>query len=220
MTLFADSESDPDEGSPPEEGDEDLHGAEGYSEDDENGDDSADESKIDEVGQQSEEESDQDREEELDEQGVQEDSSDAEEGEHDSKDAEEVEEGNEEKDGIEDVEEAESIFNRIAGLDDSMFGGIRLNKEALFAITGPVRKICKEVSGKTNREIADAMSALARKTVFVDALSELSKVTEFVFHVHKVYSVKLNPHGSDKDEFLLVETIRSALRKFMRPVPD
>jgi hypothetical protein len=61
------------------------------------------------------------------------------------------------------VEEAESIFNRIAGLDDSMFGDIRLNNEALFAITGPVREICKEVSGKTNREIADVMSALARK---------------------------------------------------------
>jgi hypothetical protein len=55
---------------------------------------------------------------------------------------------------------------------------------------------------------------------FVDALTELSKVTEFVFHVHKVYSVKLNPHGSDKNESLLVETIRSALRKFVRPVPN
>jgi hypothetical protein len=112
------------------------------------------------------------------------------------------------------------VFNRIAGLDDSMFGDIRLNNEALFAITGPVRKIRKEVSGKTNREIADAMSALARKTVFVDASSELSKVTEFVFHIHKVYSLKLNPHRSDKDKSLLVKTIRSALRKFMRPVPN
>jgi hypothetical protein len=64
------------------------------------------------------------------------------------------------------VEEAESIFNRIAGLDDSMFGSIRLNNKALFAITGPVRKFHKEVSGKTNREIADAMPALARKKVF------------------------------------------------------
>jgi hypothetical protein len=52
----------------------------------------------------------------------------------------------------------------------------------------------------------------------VDARSELSNITEFVFHVHKVYSVKLNPNGSDKDESLLVETIRSALRKFMRHV--
>jgi hypothetical protein len=186
MTLFADSESDPEEGSPPEEGYEDLHGDEVYLEYDENEDDSADESEIDKVGQQSDEESDQDGEEELDEQGVQEDSSDAEEGEHDSEDAEEVEEGNKEEDGIEDVEEAESIFNRIAGLDDSMFGDIKLNNEALSAITGPVRKIREEVSGKTNREIADAMSALARKNVFVDGLSELSKVTEFVFHVHKV----------------------------------
>ncbi len=83
------------------------------------------------------------------------------------------------------MEEAESIFNRIARLVDSMFGDIRLNNEALFAITGPVRKVGKEVCGKTNREIADAMSALARKTVFMDALSELSKVTEFVFHVQK-----------------------------------
>jgi hypothetical protein len=212
--MFADSKSDPEERSPPEKGDEDLHGAEGYSEYDENEDDSADESEIDEIEQQSDEESDQDGEEELDEQEVQEDSSDAEEGEHDSEDAEEVEEGNKEEDGIEDVEEAESFFNRIAGLDNSMFGDIRLNNEALFAITGPVRKIREEVSGKTNREIADAMSALARKTVFVDALSELSKV-------YKVYSsVKLNAHGSDKDESLLVETIRSALRKFMRPVPN
>jgi hypothetical protein len=118
----------------------------------------------------SEEESDQDGEEELDEQGVQEDSSDAEEGEDNSEDAEEVEEGNEEEEGIEDMEEAESIFNWIAGLDDSMIGDIRLNNEALFAITGPVRKIRKEVRGKTNREIADAMPALARKNVFVDAL--------------------------------------------------
>jgi hypothetical protein len=83
-----------------------------------------------------------------------------------------------------------------------------------------VRKIRKEVCGKTNRKIAGAMSALARKKVFVNALSELSKVTEFVFHIHKVYSVKLNPRGSDKDESLLVETIRSALRRFMRPVPN
>jgi hypothetical protein len=138
----------------------------------------------------------------------------------DSEDAEEVEEGSEEEDGIGDVEEAESIFNRIAGLDDSMFGDIRLSNEALFAITRPVREIRKEVSGKTNREIADATSALARKKGVVDALSELSKVTEFVFHVHKVYSVKLNLHGSDKDESLLVETVRSALRKFMKPVPN
>jgi hypothetical protein len=64
-TLFADSVSDPEKGSPPEEGDEDLHGAEGYSEDDENKDESADKSEIDKVGQQSEEESDQDGEEEL-----------------------------------------------------------------------------------------------------------------------------------------------------------
>jgi hypothetical protein len=163
MTLFTDSKSDPEEGSPPEEWDEDLHGAEGYSEPDENEDDSADEWEIDEVGQQSVEKSDQDGEVELDEQGVQEDSSDAEEGEHNSEDAEEVEVGNEEEDGIEDVEEAESIFNRIAGLDNLMFADIRLNKEALFAITGPVKKIRKEVSCKTNREIADAMPALARK---------------------------------------------------------
>jgi hypothetical protein len=47
MTFFADSESDPEEGSPPEEGDADLHGAKGYSENDKNEDDSADESEID-----------------------------------------------------------------------------------------------------------------------------------------------------------------------------
>jgi hypothetical protein len=52
MTLFADSESNPEKDSPPEEGDEDLHGAKGYSEDDEIEDDSANESEIDKVGQQ------------------------------------------------------------------------------------------------------------------------------------------------------------------------
>jgi hypothetical protein len=99
-----------------------------------------------------------------------------------------------------------------------MFGNRSLNSHALFTITNSVTKIRNEVSGKNNREIADAMSAVSRKNVFVDAFSELSKVTEFVFHVHKVYSVKLNPHGSDEDKLLLVKMIRSALRKFMRPV--
>jgi hypothetical protein len=83
-----------------------------------------------------------------------------------------------------------------------------------------VQKTCEEVLGKNNRDIADAMPSLSRKNVFVDALSELSNVTEFVFHVHKVYSVKLNPNGSDKDESLLVEMIRSALCKFMRHVSN
>jgi hypothetical protein len=43
MTLFADSESDPEEGSSPEEGDEDLPGHEEDLEDYENEDHSADE---------------------------------------------------------------------------------------------------------------------------------------------------------------------------------
>jgi hypothetical protein len=34
-----------------------------------------------------------------------------------------------------------------------------------------------------------------------------------VFYLHKLYSVKLNPDNSDKDESLSVKTIRSALRK-------
>jgi hypothetical protein len=120
------------------------------------------------------------------------------------------------------VEEPEAIFNRIAGLDNSMFGNLRLNNHALVVtITNSVIEIRNKVRGKNNREIAGAMSALSRKEVFVDALSELSKVTEFVLQVHKVYSsMKLNPHGSDKDESLLVETITSALHKFTRPVPN
>jgi hypothetical protein len=118
------------------------------------------------------------------------------------------------------VEEPDSIFNRIAGLGDSLVGNLRLNNHALFTVSNSVMEICKEVSGKNNREIADAVLSLSRKNDFVDALSELSNVTEFVFHVHKVYPVKVNPNGSDKDESLLVKTIRSALRKFMRPVPN
>jgi hypothetical protein len=84
------------------------------------------------------------------------------------------------------VEEPEVIFNRIAGLDDSMFGNLSFNNHALFTITNYVVEICNEVSGKNNKEIADAMSALSRKNVFMDALLELSKGTEFAFHVHKV----------------------------------
>jgi hypothetical protein len=83
-----------------------------------------------------------------------------------------------------------------------------------------VKKIRQKVSDNNYKEIAVAMSALSMKNSFVDALSELSKITEFVFHVHKVYSVKLNPNGSDKDESLLLETIRSALRKSMKHVPN
>jgi hypothetical protein len=83
-----------------------------------------------------------------------------------------------------------------------------------------VKEIRKKVRGKNNREIAAEMSSLSRKKIFVDALSELSKVTKFVFHLHKLYSVKLNPKGLDKDEFLLLETIRSALHKFTRHVPN
>jgi hypothetical protein len=177
---------------------------------------------IDEIGQEVEEGSDQYKEDELDEQEVQEYSSDPEEEEDESNDAEEVEEGNDEEEEIEDVEEPESIFNRIAVLDKSMFGNIMFNNHALFSITEPVDEIRKQVNVKTtnkatNKEISEKMTALARTNDFVDGLSELSKITEFVFHLHKVYSVKLNPQGSDKDESLLVETISSALRKFMRP---
>jgi hypothetical protein len=114
------------------------------------------------------------------------------------------------------VEEPESIFNRIAGLDDSVVGNLRFNNHAQREIIHSVKRIRQEVSGKNYREIAAAMSALVKKNVFMDALSELSKITEFVFNIHKVYSVKLNPNGSYKDKSLLVEMIRSALRKFMR----
>ena len=224
MTLFVDSEFKPEERSSPEEDDEDQDVAEVGSEGYENEDNSADGSEIDEIGQEVEEGSDQYGEEELDEQEVQEDSSDAEEEEDDSEDAGEVEEGNDEEDEIEDVEDPESIFNRIAVLDESMFGDITFNNLALFAITEPVDEIRKQVNVKTtnkatNKEISEKMTALARTNDFVDGLSELSKITEFVFHLHKVYSVKLNLQGSDKNESLLVELISSALRKFMRFVP-
>jgi hypothetical protein len=114
------------------------------------------------------------------------------------------------------VEEPESIFNRIAGLDDLVVGNLRFNNHAQREIIHSVKRIRQKVSGKNYREIAAAMSALVKKNVFMDALSELSKITEFVFNIHKVYSVKLNPNGSYKDKSLLVEMIRSALRKFMR----
>jgi flavorubredoxin len=118
------------------------------------------------------------------------------------------------------VEEPELIFRRIAELDDSVVGNVRFNNRALSQIRKSVKKIRQKVSDNNYKEIAVAMSALSRKNSFVDALSELSKTTEFVFHVHKVYSVKLNPNGSDKDESLLLETIRSALRKSMKHVPN
>jgi hypothetical protein len=155
MTLFADSESDPEEGSSTEEGDEDLHGDEGDSEDYKNKDHSAEESEIDKIGQELEGESDHDGEEELEEEEVQKDSSDAEKEEDDSEDAGEVEEGNEEEDEIEGV--------KIAGLDDLMFGNPSFNNHALFTITNSVVEICNEVSGKNNRESADAMLALSKK---------------------------------------------------------
>jgi hypothetical protein len=143
-----------------------------------NEDHPADKSEIEEIGQELEGESDQDGEEELDEEEVQEeDSSNAEEEEDHSEDAGKVKEDNKEEHESEDVEEPEAIFNQIVGLDNSMFGNLRLNNHALFTITNSLMKFCNKVRGKNNREIADAMSALSRKNGFVDALSELSKVT-------------------------------------------
>jgi hypothetical protein len=220
MTSFADFESGAKEGGSSEEDDEDQHEDDGDSEDYEIDDQSEDELEIDKIEEELEGESDQYGEEELEEQESQEDSSGGEEEEDNLKDAGEVEEGIEEEDNIEEVEEPESIFNRIAGLDDSMVGNLRFNNQALLEIINSMKNNPKKVRGKNYREIAAAMSALSRNNVFLDALSELSNVTEFVFCVHKVYCVKLNPNGSDKDESLLVEMIRSALRNFMRHVPN
>jgi hypothetical protein len=75
------------------------------------------------------------------------------------------------------VEEPEVIFSRIAGLNDSNVGSLRLNSHALIKISNSVKETRKEVRGKNNEEIAAEMLSLSRKKVFVHALSELSNVT-------------------------------------------
>jgi hypothetical protein len=138
----------------------------------------------DESEQELEAESDQYGEEELEEQELQEDSSSEEEDKNDLEDAGEDEEAIKEEDGMEheEVEEPELIFRRSAELDDSADGNVRFNGRALLQIRKSVKKIRQKVSDNNYKEIAVEMSALSRKNSFVHALSELSKIAEFIFH--------------------------------------
>jgi hypothetical protein len=53
-----------------------------------------------------------------------------------------------EEDEIKEVEEPESIFNRIAGLDDLVVGNLRFSNHALLEITNPVKTFWQKVRGK------------------------------------------------------------------------
>ena len=132
---------------------------------------------------------------------------------------EEAEE-NLEEDGEEETEnqpeDTQSILNRIAELDESEVGKYPRGRSALLTIVDLVAKTRKQLKPNQYEKIAVEMAALSRKQHFLQAFADLTGIPEFIIDMHKIYSVKLNTDRSVQENSLLVDTIRIALRKFMK----
>ncbi len=153
----------------------------------------------------------------------------AEEGEYDEEEEEtegaqeeenEEAEENLEEDGEEETEnqpeDTQTILNRIAELDESEVGKFPRGRSALMTIVDLVAKTRKQLKPNQYEKIAFEMAALSRKQDFLQAFADLTGISEFIIDMHKIYSVKLNTDRSDQENSLLVDTIRIALRKFMK----
>jgi BRCT domain type II-containing protein len=86
-----------------------------------------------------------------------------------------------------------------------------LSNHGLLHIIRSVKAIQNNVRSNNYQGTAAAMSARSMESIFVKALDDLTRIAGYIFHLHKVYSMKLKPNSSDEDDSLLVET----MKKFM-----
>ena len=127
----------------------------------------------------------------------------------------------EDDESSDDDDSTDWIFARIASLHDFEVGQFVENTDALFSIHEEVNKIRHLTKPNVNDVtsssaiISEQMSDLSLKEGFCASLKELSKVTEFIFEMHYKYSVNFNSNCSDSNDSVLVDIVRSVVRKFM-----
>jgi hypothetical protein len=95
-----------------------------------------------------------------------------------------------------------------------------LNNNGLLTVFTSAKGIKKKINPKNYQDIAVAMLDLSRNHLFLSALAELSKISEFIIHMYQVYSFKLNANSSGEGDLLLVEEIRTALPNCTKRVPN
>jgi hypothetical protein len=163
-----------------------------------------------------------------------------EEKEKETEEEEDEEEGGEEEEDLEDEEgedeeeeevvvqmpanakafDFDTILKAIAKIDELAVESSFYDTSILWTIIDKMSEIRKTCNPDIYQDIAEAITDLTTDYTFLTALRELSRVSEFIFFIHHSYAVKLNPDSSDEKDLLLLDTIRTAFRKFMNRVTN
>ena len=107
------------------------------------------------------------------------------------------------------------IHEHIENLQDSEIGSFRMDNSNFLHVMNSVKSARKKIDEPNDDfKVCMEMTKLAKDKEFTDRFRSLSKVSEFIIHMHHVYQVNLNPNCSvDDGDSVLVGTIRSALGK-------